>query len=200
MYENTADSYAKMMDSEIELPVYANVLSRLSKRIAKLSGPIVDTSIGSGHMLFKYRELFDPRRELVGIDLSPRMVTLSRARLGRGAEVHEGDMRDLSGITSGSAAAVVNYFAIHHLNPDEILPALSEWRRILRPGGQLLAAAWEGRGAIDYGEESEVVAFRYTKGNIIDWAEAAGFLVDRCVVEPVEGFPMDAIYLEGARK
>ncbi len=199
MYESTAESYAQMMDAEIGLPVYADVLARLSQRIEGLAGPVVDTSIGSGHMLFKYRQELDPQRRLVGVDLSPRMVSIARAKLGHGAEVYVGDMRDLGRVESGSAAAVVSYFAIHHLDSDEVPRALVEWRRVLRPGGQLLAAAWEGSGPIDYGEASDVVAFRYTREELADWAEAAGLSVDRCAVEPVEGFPMDAIYLEGTR-
>jgi len=47
LYESTADSYAKMMDSEIELPIYADVLSRLHQRIFALPGSLVDTSCGS---------------------------------------------------------------------------------------------------------------------------------------------------------
>ena len=88
----------------------------LSRRIAHLSGPVVDTSCGPGHMLFRYRDAFDPTRELVGVDLSPRMVSITRTRLGLGAEVHVGDMRNLARVESESAAAVVSYFAIHHLN------------------------------------------------------------------------------------
>ena len=68
-----------------------------------------------------------------------------------------------------------------------------------RSGGQLLIAAWEGEGAIDYGDQSDIVALRYNSGELTLCAEEVGFEVTRCVVEPVEGFPMDAVYLEGAR-
>ena len=200
MYEESADSYAEMMDTEIDLPVYADTLSRLAKRLSGASGPVVDTSCGSGHMLFRYRERYDPERPIVGVDLSPRMVAIARARLGSNAEVLDGDMRDLRRIESGTSAAVLSFFAIHHLNAEEVLPALKEWRRILCSGGQLLIAAWEGTGAIDYGGDSDVVALRFTRDEIADWAEAAGFDVDRCVVEPVEGMPMDAVYFEGTRR
>ena len=60
----------------------------------------------------------------------------------------------------------------------------------------MLVAAWEGVGAIDYGEEADIVALRYTDAELVSWAEKAGFAVNRCVVEPVEDFPMDAVYLE----
>ena len=199
LYESTADSYADMMDAEIDLPVYGEVLSRLADHIADLEGPVVDTSCGSGHMLDRYRERLDATRPLVGIDLSPRMVAIAAARLGAGAQVFAGDMREVREVEAESAAAVVSFFAIHHLDPEEVPLALAEWRRVLRPGGRLLLAAWEGAGAIDYGGESGVVALRFTRNEVRHWAEAAGYVVDRCVVEPVEEIPMDAVYLEGSR-
>jgi hypothetical protein len=72
--------------------------------------------------------------------------------------------------------------------------------RFARSGGQLVIAAWEGKGAIDYGEVSDVVALRYTQDEIVAWTQKAGFIVDRCVVEAVEEIPMEAIYLEGAKR
>ena len=71
LYEDTADSYAQMMDSEIDLPVYSDVLSRLAERVASVSGTIIDTSCGSGHILSVYHERYDAERALVGIGLSP---------------------------------------------------------------------------------------------------------------------------------
>lgn len=199
LYEQSADSYAEMMDAEIDQPVYAETLGRLAERLVGVDGPIVDTSCGTGHMLRRYRDRFDPERALIGIDLSPRMVSLARARLGSNADVFAADMRDLQQIQAGGAAAVVSFFALHHLSPGEVAPTLEEWGRILQPRGQLVLATWEGAGAIDYGEASDVVALRYAKQDIAAWAEAAGFVVDRCVVEPVEDMAMDAIYLEGMR-
>ena len=36
-YENSADWYSKMMDAEIDLPVYSDTLGRLAERIASSS-------------------------------------------------------------------------------------------------------------------------------------------------------------------
>lgn len=196
LYEDSADGYAKMMDSEIGLPVYADILGRLAERLAGLPGPAIDTSCGSGHLLARYRDRYDPGRSLLGIDLSPRMVAIAGSKLGSDAKIVTGDMRDLGPVESDSAAAVLSFFAVHHLDPGEIAVALGEWKRVLRTGGQLVVAAWEGTGAIDYGDSSDVVALRYRSDEIRGWVSAAGFVVDRCVVEPVEGMSMKAVYLE----
>lgn len=199
MYDATADSYAEMMDQEIQLPVYSDALGRLHDRIAAVPGALVDTACGSGHMLFMFRERFDKSRPLVGIDLSPRMVAIASGRLGPNQRIVVGDMRDLNMVESCTAAAVVNYFAVHHLDPGGVLVAAAEWYRVLRSGGHLVVAAWEGAGAINYGEESEIVALRYTSAELASCFEKAGFSIQRCVVEPVEDFPMDAIYIECCR-
>ncbi|MBT4502961.1 MAG: methyltransferase domain-containing protein [Gemmatimonadetes bacterium] len=200
LYEESADSYAEMMDSEIDLPVYSDILGRLAGRIVDIPGSVIDTSCGSGHILSRYRERYDSGRSLIGIDLSPRMVAISGEKLGSSARVLHGDMRCLEEVESDSAAGVLSFFAIHHIGPEEVLATLREWHRVLRSGGQLVVATWEGTGTIDYGEMSDVVALRYTQEEMRDWAQEAGFAVDRCVVEPVEEMPMEAVYLEGIKE
>jgi ubiquinone/menaquinone biosynthesis C-methylase UbiE len=199
MYDATADQYASMMDAEIDLPLYDDTLGRLAGRIQNLRGPVVDSACGSGHMLARLRERHAPDRAVLGVDLSPRMVAITAARLGPAGEVEVGDMTRLSGVPSGSAAAVLNFFALHHLDPTGVQDALGTWHRVLAPGGQLVVAAWEGEGVIDYGEHADLVALRTDAGALRRCAEGAGFQVSRCVVEPVEGFPMDAVYLEASR-
>ncbi len=189
-----------MMDSEIDLPIYADTLERLAGRIADLSGPVIDTSCGSGHMLSRYHARYDPQRPLIGIDLSPGMIEIARSRLVTNAELITGDTRDLGTIEPHSAAAVLSFFAIHHIEPPGIAAALREWHRVLEPGGQLVIAAWEGTGPIGYGDQSDVVALRYRDKEIVAWAESTDFTVERCIVEPVEGMPMQAVYLEGTTK
>ncbi len=197
LYDMSADWYAKLMDKEIENPIYKELLGRLAKNIRHIKGAVVDTSCGPGHVLALYREQFDPDRALVGIDLSPKMVELARTKLAPTNTAVVGDMQHLDTIESDSAAAVLSFFALHHLSGESVEPTLKEWARVLVPGGRLVIAAWEGTGPIDYGEQSDVIALRYTRAQVAGWMTAAGFFVDRCRVEPVEDMSMDAIYAEG---
>jgi len=50
-----------------------------------------------------------------------------------------------------------------------------------------------------FGGASDVVALRYTQGQVRTWVERAGFVVERCVVEPVDDTPMDAVYVEATK-
>ena len=151
-------------------------------------------------MLDLYCSHYDSQRLLVGIDLSPRMAEIASKKLGVNAKVLTADMRELNVISSGSAAAVISFFALHHLDPDNILTAFKEWNRILCKQGQLIVAVWEGTGPIDYGDESDVIALRYNKEEVTAWIIDSGFSVNQCLVEPVEDMPMDAIYLEASKQ
>jgi ubiquinone/menaquinone biosynthesis C-methylase UbiE len=71
-YDKSADSFDKMMDSEINLPIYFDTLSRLAKRISQLNGPVIDTACGSGHLLNLFRQNFDTKRLLIALDISQK--------------------------------------------------------------------------------------------------------------------------------
>jgi ubiquinone/menaquinone biosynthesis C-methylase UbiE len=200
MYEATADAYSVMMDSEIDLPLYTEVLSRLQANLVTTSGVLIDTSCGSGHMLSMYRHQFDSARPLMGLDLSPSMVKIASGRLGGAADILVGDMRDLGMVEDVSAAGVISFFSLHHLPPDDVRQALGEWCRVLAPGGQLLLAAWEGNGSIDYGEASDVVALRYRQSEMSSWVRDAGLDITRSTVEPVEGLEMDGLYIDATKR
>ncbi len=60
--------------------------------------------------------------------------------------------------------------------------------------------ATSSRAAVQamYDASADLVALRYRADDLRRWTEDAGFRVTRCAVEPVEDFPMDAVYLEAA--
>ena len=109
-------------------------------------------------------------------------------------------MCELAAMVEGSAAAVISFYALHHLDSQGVRAALREWHRVMTTGGQLLIAAWEGEGAIDYGDVSDVVAFRYRETELSTWTLEVGFAITRSDVEPVDGMPMDAVILEATRR
>lgn len=197
LYDTSADWYESIMEKEIDLPIYAEILGGLAERLEGREGSLLDTSCGSGHMMLKYRTDHDATRPLRAIDLSPKMVEITRRRLGEDVIVEVGDMRSLETIPDNSQAGIISFFALHHLRPEEIPPTLREWHRVLQPDGALVLGTWEGNGLIDYGEESDLEAFRYSQQEIDTWIKQAGFLIDRSRVEPVEGMGMDAVYVEG---
>jgi len=200
MYDETASDYSDMMDNEIKLPLYNETLTNLAEKIINIPGPVVDTSCGSGHMLYLYQKSYDPARSVIGIDISPKMIEITSKKLGNNAKVYISDMCRMDCLNSYSAAAVLSFFAIHHLSKKDIQTAFREWNRILISGGQLTLAAWEGSGSIDYGDAIDIQALRYTEAEITAIAEKTGFSIDQCHTRPFENFPMDAVYLEATKQ
>jgi len=200
MYDATAESYSEMMDTEIDRPWYSDTLDRLHTRIANISGALIDAPCGSGQLLSMYHENYEKDRALFGIDLSPAMVEIAAKRLGSAAEIIVGDIRSLDTVPSDSAAAVISHFAFHHLDADGVAEALAEWHRVLRVGGQLLIGAWEGTGAIDYGDDSELVAVKHGADALEKMMRQRGFAITRKVVEFDEDLMMDAVHIDGAKE
>ena len=198
-YEESADSYDSMMDVEIDLPMYATALSGLAERITALDGAVLDSSCGSGHMLERLKDQYTPGRPLLGVDLSPTMVTIAEKRLGCAATVVEGDMKKLGHVPDGSCAAVLSFFALHHVSLEGMRTCFVEWYRVLKTGGQLLVATWEGEGNIDYGRHADMVAMRYRADEVAKAANATGFRIDTCSVGKVKGMEMDAVYLAATK-
>jgi ArsR family transcriptional regulator len=98
-------------------------------------GRLVDIGTGTGRML----QLFGPGAEqALGIDRSPEMLRLARAKLaaaGLDAELRQGDMYALP-LPSGAADTVIIHQVLHYAqNP---AAAVAEAARLLGPGGRLL--------------------------------------------------------------
>jgi SAM-dependent methyltransferase len=97
---------------------------------AALVEPIVDLGAGNGQYVFAL-----PGRRVLGLDLSPGMLTGIRAA-GFDGPLVEADAQ-ATPLAGGSAGTVLANHMLYHV-PDIALACL-EFRRILRPGGTLLA-------------------------------------------------------------
>ena len=200
MYDSTAESYASMMDTEIDDPMYADILQRLRSRLENIPGMIVDAPCGSGHMLSMYHEIYDKARPLLGVDLSPQMVEITQRRLGAAVETAVCDIRELDMLADNSVAAVISHFGFHHLDLNGVNDACKEWHRVLVAGGQLVLGAWEGSGAIDYGEHSDLVAVRHKAVDLKNILADIGFDELKCDIEFDDEMEMNAVYIEASKK
>ena len=199
IYDEAADSYDRLMDAEIRLPIYDQVLKELGTKIRLVNGSVLDASCGTGHMLQRVQEEHATGRPIIGVDLSPRMVEITRRRLGSSADVFAGDMRDLAQVSDNSCAAVINFFAIHHLDPDDLQRSLEACNRVLLPNGYLLIATWEGAGEFSFGGEYDAVTRRYTTSELVDAALTVGLGVMDVSIQVVGDMGIDAVFLWAAK-
>jgi ubiquinone/menaquinone biosynthesis C-methylase UbiE len=96
---------------------------------------VVDVGCGPGHVA---GYLHARGVEARGLDLSPAMVEQARERFPD-VPFETGDVTAISA-PDGAWAAAVAFYSLIHLPREEMVVALRELRRVLRPGGLLLVS------------------------------------------------------------
>lgn len=101
---------------------------------SRAQGDVLEVAVGTGLNL----SAFGPDVRVTGIDLSPAMLDIARRRaaeLGKPVDVREGDAHNLP-FADESFDSVVCTFSL--CNIPDLPQAVSEMKRVLRPGGRLI--------------------------------------------------------------
>jgi ArsR family transcriptional regulator len=145
-------------------------------------GRLIDVGTGTGRMI----ELFAPAADhALGVDRSPEMLRLARAKLaqaGLSAELRQGDIYALP-LTSGAADTVIVHQVLHYTqNP---AAAVAEAARLLAPGGRLLIADFAAHEREELRSRDAHARLGFADEAVLGWLEAAG--LEGQVVEHLEG-------------
>jgi len=135
---NDYDSFAEAYSAENENSL-VNAYYERSAMLA-LAGDvagrrILDAGCGSGPL---FAALRDHGAVVTGIDASAGMLALARRRLGDDVALHMADLRDRLPFADGAFDDVVASLVLHYL--EDWGSTLAELRRVLRPGGRLIAS------------------------------------------------------------
>ena len=121
------------------LRVAINDLKRLIGEPLPQSGTLLDVGCGQGKSFRLLRDAFQPTR-LLGLDADPHSLSLAQAEAERenmAVELHSADCAQIP-LPDRSVDIVFCHQTFHHLVEQE--RALTEFWRVLKPGGLLLFA------------------------------------------------------------
>lgn len=194
MYESFADAFeAHARESAYNALYDRPAMLALAGDVAGLD--VLDAGCGPG---FYADALVRRGARVTAFDASPRMVELSRDRVGDAAMLRVADIeRPLDWLADASFDLVVLALVLHHL--DRRVAALLELRRVLRPGGRLVLSTvhpiddWRRLGGTYFDREAvseewnDGWAVRFWRQPLSAWCDEfreAGFLIDR-IVEPL---------------
>lgn len=152
-----------------ESAVEAAIVETLS---AEAVGALVDLGTGTGRML----ELLGPHAASVtGIDRSPEMLRLARAKLAEAGmervELRQGDIYALP-LADVVADTVVLHQVLHYAQ--QPAAAINEARRLLVPGGRLLIVDFAPHDREELRTRDAHVRLGFDDGQIRGWFEAVG--------------------------
>lgn len=125
-----------------EAPVRKTGLEMLQ---AQPGQKILEIGFGTGHSLMELARSVGPSGKVLGIDLSEKMVEISRQRaddegLGKRIELSCGDALHLP-YESGSLDGIFMSFTLELFDTPEIPLVLAECKRVLKPGGRIVVIA-----------------------------------------------------------
>ncbi len=179
-YDRVADEYVRRIFDELQhKPVDRQLLDRFAARVRDVD-QACDMGCGPGHIA---RYLHEKGVQLCGIDLSPELVGRAR-RLNPNIEFQQGDMIALDA-PDGIWTGLVPFYSIIHIPRPEVVEALRELRRVLRPGGLLLISFHIGDNAVHlddwWGQKVCIDFFFFLAAEMADYLRLAGFEVEEII-------------------
>ncbi|TBO57559.1 class I SAM-dependent methyltransferase [Streptomyces kasugaensis] len=133
-YDSFAEAYSADNERSLVNAYYARpAMLDLAGDVA--GRRILDAGCGSGPLSAALR---DRGAVVTGIDTSAGMLALAKRRLGDDADVHQIDLRDRLPFDDAAFDDVVSSLVLHYLQ--DWGPTLAELRRVLKPGGRLIAS------------------------------------------------------------
>ncbi|MDQ6894005.1 MAG: class I SAM-dependent methyltransferase [Acidobacteriota bacterium] len=201
-YDRVAGDYAaEYADEMAKKPFDQQMLDWLAEKAAG-RGPICDLGCGPGQVA---GYLHSRGASVYGVDLSEEMVAQGR-RLHPEIPFQRGDMRRLEEVADGARGGIAAFYSLIHVPRGEMVSTLRELRRVLAPGGTLLAAFHLGSETIHrdemWGKAVSIDFAFFEREEMTTWLLEAGFAIDEVIERdphPEVEYPSRRCYLFATR-
>lgn len=134
-----------------------------------VTGPVIDAGCGPGHWTNYLVRRGTPAS---GMDLSPDLIARARARYP-GLSFEVGNLDALEADT-GSVGGLMSWYSLIHHEPSTIQVPLTEFARVLGPGGGLLLGFFEGP-VVEKFDHAVLDAYKWPVTELSRELRAAGF-------------------------
>ncbi|MCK2214544.1 class I SAM-dependent methyltransferase [Actinomadura sp. ATCC 31491] len=184
-YDALAEIYADFARNSLDrLPLDRAIIAAFAE-LVRAGGPrpVAEAGCGPGYLTAHLRDL---GLDAFGVDLSPALIDIAR-RDFPGVRFEVGSMGAFD-MPDGELGGVVSWYSVIHTPPAELPPYLAEFRRVLAPGGHLLAGFFEAEdGPVAPFDHKVTTAYRWPIDELAALAREAGFAeVARMSREPLE--------------
>ncbi len=159
-------------------------------------GRLVDIGTGTGRMI----ELFATRAtHLIGIDRSPEMLRLARAKLAETSaqqiDLRQGDINTIP-LETGCADTVILHQVLHYLPAPE--SAIVELARITASGGMLLVIDFAPHDLEELRDRNAHARLGFSDDQITSWFASAGLECD--LADELAGDPLTVKIWRGIKR
>nr|WP_203726669.1 class I SAM-dependent methyltransferase [Actinoplanes durhamensis] len=172
--EQVRDAYSAMSGPYIELiddgrRMEAYDLDFIGGYLGGRTGPVLDLGCGPGHLTAYLRSL---GLDATGIDMVPEFIAHAEAT-HPGVPFRLGSM-DALDVADGSVAGVLAWYSLIHRPPADLDVVLAELRRVVAPGGMVVAGFFDGERAEPF-DHRVITAYRWPVDEFAGRMARAGF-------------------------
>ncbi|MGW3469037.1 class I SAM-dependent DNA methyltransferase [Saccharopolyspora sp. NPDC000995] len=172
-YDAVAVRYTEYVRNELDgLALDRAVLAAFAELARNTgAGHVAELGCGSGRVTAHLRDL---GLDVFGIDLSPVMIDLAR-KTYPDLRFDVGSM-DALDLPDDKLDGIVSWYSVIHAPPQDLPSYITEFQRVLAPGGHLLLAFFEAEdGPVTAFDHKVTTAYRWPIDDLAGLASEAGF-------------------------